>query len=166
MRGRLIFPFAGEFVRLDRTAMAEGSDAVDPDFREPRLAASEPDDVGTLARRELPPVRVPCQVEDEAFERLRMTGAGNDPETRLQLVIHFLDLERRGLVDVSSGRALLVPGDRLMGLYDATGALVQAVDLYVTETRPIGFGFGLLRPRRNLLLLVLEGRTAAARTAP
>ncbi len=122
--------------------------------------------MATLARRELPPVRVPCQVEDEALERLAMTGAGNDPETRLQLVLHFRDLERRGLVEAGSGRALLVPGDRLTGLYDAVGALVQSVDLYITEARPLGFGFGLLRPQRNLLLLVLEGRTAAARTAP
>jgi hypothetical protein len=163
MRGRLLFVFFAEFARVDHAAMALGAPDVDPDFREPRVVASAPDAVGTLARRELPPVRVPCQVEPESFEALHMVGAGNQPSSRVQIVLHFHDLEERGLVDRASGRALLTPGDRMTGFYDRTGALVQAADLYVLEARPIAFGFGLLRPRRNLLLVVLEARAASVR---
>jgi hypothetical protein len=163
MRGRLIFVFSAEFVRLDARAMAEGAPDVDPDFREPRVIASEPDGVGTRVRHELPPVRVPCQVEPESFEALHMVGAGNEPESKVRIVVHFRDLEALGLVDPATGRARLQPGDRMTGFYDRTGALVQLTDLHVTEARPIGFGFGLLRPRRNLLLLVLERRAATER---
>ncbi len=35
--------------------------------------------------------------------------------------------------------------------------------LYVEEACPIGFGLGLLRPRRNLLLVTFKERTQAAR---
>ena len=163
MRGRLLFVLFAEIARVDRAAMSLGAPDVDPDFREPRILADQPDDVGALARRELPPVRVPCQVEPESFEALHMVGAGNEPRSQVQLVLHFRDLEERGLVDAASGRALLAPGDRMTGFYDRAGKLVQTADLYVVEARPIGFGFGLLRPRRNLLLLVLEARAASVR---
>ena len=163
MRGRLLFVFFAEFARVDRAAMALGAPDVDPDFREPRVLASAPDAVGVLARRELPPVRVPCQVEPESFEALHMVGAGNAASSHVQLVLLFRDLEERGLIDRESGRALLTPGDRLTGFYDRAGALVETTDLYVVEARPIAFGFGLLRPRRNLLLVVLEARAASVR---
>jgi len=163
MRGRLIFPLFADLRRVDRDAMVLGAPDVDPDFREPRILAAEPDDVGVRARRELPPVRLPCQVEPESLEALAMVGAGNEPQSRVQVVMHFRDLEERGLVDAASGRALVQPGDRVTGFYDAGGALVQEVDLYVVEARPIAFGFGLLRPRRNLLLVVLEARAASVR---
>jgi hypothetical protein len=54
----------------------------------------------------------------------------------------------------------------MTGFYDREGKLVQTADLYVTEARPVGFGFGLLRPRRNLLLVVLEARASSVRGAP
>jgi hypothetical protein len=165
MRGRLIFVFYAEFVRLDGAAMSAASSDMDPDFREPRTAAAHPDGIGVLARRELAPVKVPCQVEPEGFEALHMVGAGNQPTSRVQVVLHFRDLESLGLVDAASGRALIAPGDRMSGFYDRAGRVVQTADLYVTEARPIGFGFGLLRPRRNLLLVVLEARAAAVRSA-
>src|SRR5439155_1798926 len=56
MRGRLLFVLFAEFARIDAGAMALGAPDVDPDFREPRILAGEPDAVGTRARRELPPV--------------------------------------------------------------------------------------------------------------
>ena len=161
MRGRLIHPFLAEFARLDAAAMAED---VDPDFREPPLAPGEPDAVGPRVRRELAPVRVPCQVEVESFEALRMMGAGNAPRTRVELVLHFRDLERLELVDPATGSARLGAGDRLIALYDRAGTLVQTTPgLFVVEARPIGFGLGLARAQRNLLLLVLEGRQTAER---
>jgi len=54
----------------------------------------------------------------------------------------------------------------MTGFYDREGKLVQTADLYVTEARPVGFGFGLPRPRRNLLLVVLEARASSVRGAP
>jgi hypothetical protein len=165
-RGRLLFVFYAEFVRVDATAMTSASPGVDPDFREPRVLADAPDALGTLARAELPPVKVPCQVEPESFEALHMIGAGNQPTSRVQVVLHFRDLEGLGLVDAATGRALLGPGDRMTGFFDRKGELVETANLYVTEARPIAFGFGLLRPRRNLLLVVLEARAADARGAP
>src|SRR5205823_2549183 len=89
MRGRLLFVLFAEIARVDRAAMSLGAPDVDPDFREPRILAGQPDDVGALARRELPPVRVPCQVEPESFEALHMVGAGNEPRSQVQLVLHF-----------------------------------------------------------------------------
>ena len=166
MRGRLLFPLLAEIARVDRDAMVLGAPAIDPDFHEPVVLAPAPDAIGPLARHELPPVRVPCQVEPESVEALHMIGSGNEPSSRVQLVLHFRDLEERGLVDASSGCAAIAPGDRVSGFYDQAGALVQAVDLYVVEARPLAFGFGLLRPRRNLLLLVLEARAASVRGAP
>ena len=166
MRGRLLFPLLAEIARVDREAMVSGSANIDPDFREPVVLAPAPDAVGPLARRELAPIRVPCQVEVETLDALHMTEAGNEPTSRVQLVLHFRDLEERGLVDVATGRASLAPGDRVTGFYDRGGALVQTADLYVVEARPLAFGFGLLRPRRNLLLLVLEPRAASVRGAP
>jgi hypothetical protein len=95
-----------------------------------------------------------------------MVGAGNQPTSHVQVVLHFRDLEALGLVDAATGRALIGPGDRMTGFYDREGKLVQTADLYVTEARPVGFGFGLLRPRRNLLLVVLEARASSVRGAP
>ena len=170
MRGRLIFPFLAELHRLDTRAMAEGvpslgvPPAYDDDFKEPILVDTNDDGVGEAFRREIVAVRVPCQVEPEAFESLRMTPSGNAPRSSLELVFHFRDLERLGLVDAASGDALVRPSDRLGALYDLDGNLVQAVrtppGLYVTEARPIGFGLARRRPQRNLLLVSFHDRAA------
>ena len=96
-----------------------------------------------------------------------MHASGNAPRSRIDLVLHFKDLERMALIDPASGDALIRPSDRLGGIYDKTGALVQAIrtppGLYVTEARPIGFGLNRSRPRRNLLLVTFNERPLAAR---
>ena len=174
MRGRLIFPFLAELFRLDTHAMAtldpdgpgplEGG--YDPDFKEPVLVDRDDDGIGERVRQEFPPVRVPCQVEPEVFEDLRMFASGNAPRSRINLVFHFKDLERFELVDEASGDALIRTGDRLGAIHDIAGDLVQAIrtppGLYVTEARPIGFGLNLAQPRRNLLLVSFEDRQPAA----
>lgn len=176
MRGRLIFQFAAELRRLDPAATAADPDAggpltsgYDEDFRESVLVDPDGDGVGTPVRRELPAVRVPCQVDTKVFEELRMQAGGNAPRARLDLVFHFRDLERLGLVDATTGEALIRSGDRLAGIYDRSGELVQSVPakpgLYVTEARPTGFGLGMARPRRNLLLVTFEDRELATRAA-
>jgi hypothetical protein len=173
MRGRLIFPFLAELHRLDSQAMAtEDPDGAgplasgyDPDFKEPVLVDADDDGVAEPYRRERPPVRVPCQVEPEALEALRMTAIGNTPRSNIDLVFHFRDLERLDLVDATTGDALIRPSDRLGALYDVAGNLVQAVrtppGLYVTEARPSGFGLHRQRPRRNLLIVTFQDRPAA-----
>ncbi|MBN2196402.1 MAG: hypothetical protein JW751_26550 [Polyangiaceae bacterium] len=173
MRGKLIFPFLAELFRWDSAAMAavdpDGAGPLvsgfDPDFKEPVLIDADDDGVAEPFRREHPPVRVPCQVEPEAFQVARMATAGNTPKSSFDLVFHFRDLERLGLVDPDTGDALIRPSDRLGGLYDVEGRLVQAVrtppGLYVTEARPIGFGLNRRRPRRNLLLVSFQDRPAA-----
>ncbi len=174
MRGRLIFPFLAELCRLDTLAMAtvdpDGAGPLaggyDADFKEPVVVDQNDDGVGERVRAEHAPVRVPCQVDTKVFEELRMFASGNAPRSRVDLVFHFKDLERLGLVDGASGDALIHPGDRLSGLYDKAGALVQAVrtppGLYVTEARPSGFGLNMARPRRNLLMVTFEDRQPAA----
>ncbi len=148
----------------DPDGAGELTTGYDPDFKEPVLIDADDDGVAERNRREFPPIRVPCQVEPEAFQALRMATAGNTPKSSLDLVFHFRDLEWLGLVDPVTGDALLRPSDRLGGLYDVAGRLVQAVrtppGLYVTEARPLGFGLGR-RPHRNLLLVSFEDRPAA-----
>lgn len=167
MRGSLIFPFLAELHQLDPRAMASGGagpliGGYDDDFREPVLVDADRDGVPEPFRRELPPIRVPCQVEPEALEELRMLPSGNTPRSRLDLVFHFRDLERLGLVHEASGDAQIRPGDRLGALFGRDGRLVQAVrtppGLYASHARPIGFGLSRRRPHRNLLLVTFEDR--------
>ena len=157
MRGRLIFPFLAELRRLDTDAMSTQAPGYDDDFKEPALLDTDGDGSGESYRREHPPVRVPCQVEPQTVEALRMTAAGNTPQSSLDLVFHFKDLERLGLIDALTGEALIRPSDRLSGLFDTEGNLVWAVrtppGLYVTEARPAGFVLFRRRPRRNLLIV-------------
>lgn len=164
MRGRLISPFLAALHRLDRVASASPS-VMDPDFREPLQFDADDDGLGESVRLELPAVRIPCQVEPQVFEELRLLPAGRAPRSSLDLVLHFRDLERLGLVD-ASGRARIEVGDRLSGIYTLGGELVLPVQtppgLYVTEARPIGFGLGLGRAHRNLLLVTLSERAFAA----
>jgi hypothetical protein len=164
VRGRLIFQFLADLRRLDTDAMSTQAPGYDQDFKELALLDDDGDGVGDVYRRELPPVQVPCQVEPQTIEALRMTASGNTPQSNLDLVFHFKDLERLGLVEAQTGEALIRPSDRLSGLFDTEGNLVWAVrtppGLYVTEARPAGFGLFRRRPRRNLLIVSFNDRPA------
>ncbi len=174
MRGRLIFVFYASIHRIDSRSMAATDpdgpgplrSGYDPDFKEPVVVDTNNDGIGERNRAEYPEVRIPCQVEPDTFEALQEFASGNSPRSEVKLVFHFADLERMGLVDPTSGDALLRVGDRLGGIYDLAGELVQAVrtppGLYVTEAKPIGFGLYMPRPRRNLLLVTFESRVTAA----
>lgn len=166
--GGLVFRFYAEIYRLDPVAMA----AVDPpgpattgfddDFQEPRLEAMG--GLGKPIRREMAAVRLPCQVEPDVWDQLRMFDAGNSPSTGIVLTMHFDDLARAGLV-TASGEPTLRAGDRLGGLYDLAGALVQTIrnppGLYIDEFRQDSFGLSLRRPKRQLLLVHLKDRQVA-----
>ena len=178
MRGRLIFPFLAELHKLDTRTSAEADPdgagplqgGYDSDFKEPVAVDGDGDGIGERIRREHPPVLVPCQVEPDVFERLRMLPSGNAPRSSIDLVFHFKDLERLGLVDPETGDALVRPGDRLAAIRDAADELVQAVrtppGLYVTEARLAGFGLGRSKPSRNLLIVSFTDRQPAARRRP
>jgi hypothetical protein len=165
MRGRLIFRFRAEIHRLDTLATATTPPGFDEDFKEPALL-DVGEGIGARVRREHPPVLLPCQVEPQSFEALQQFASGDVPQSRVQLLCHYRDLEREGLVDPTTGGALIRVGDRLGALFDSAGALVQRVrtppGLYVTEARPIGFGLFMPRPRRNLLLVTFDQRDTAA----
>ncbi len=175
MRGRLIFKFQAQIYRLDAAQISQTDpdgpgplhSGYDSDFREPALVDSDDDGVGEPVRLEHRPIRIPCQVEPEVADELRMLPAGNAPNRTLELVLHFRDLERLGLVDTDTGVPLIQAGDRLGALHDRRGELVQAFreppGLFVTETQSTGFGLNRARPRRNLLMVTFEDRQQATR---
>jgi hypothetical protein len=152
--------------RLDRRGQNQTSPVfMDDDFHEPVRLDRDADGVGEDERRELPAIFVPCQVEPEHFEEQRQLPAGNAPRSSLELVAHFRDLERMGLVD-EEGNALIAVGDRLGGIYTRDLRPAWTVrnppGLFVTEARPLGFGLSLSRPRRNLLLVCFRERALGA----
>ena len=165
MRGRLLQAFLAELAQLDVAATEADPDGAGPlasgydaDFHETVLlpGAAGP---GSDARREKPPLHLPCQIEVQSFAALSELAAGNSPRSHVVLVFHFRDLEQRGLVDPNTGDALLRVGDRLVAIRDRrTGELVQAVrtppGLYLTEPQP-EFGLG---GRRNLLIATFSER--------
>ena len=167
-RGRLIFPFLACIGQLDTVATEADPDGAgpltsgyDPDFREPVRVPLVGSQVGSAARRELDPIYVPIQIEDEAWEALSAMRTGDSPRTLLRVVMHFADLERLGYVDSTTGDAK-VPrkADRLISIHNySTRALVQMMPgggLFCTEAQPRSHGLGSLR--RNLLLVVFENR--------
>ena len=165
MRGRLIFPFLAQIYRLD-TQTTAGTDpsGFDPDFKESRVVDSMDDGVGQRIRNELPPIKLLCQIEPKTFEELAMFASGNSPRANINLVFHFKDLERMGLVD-ETGEAMIRPGDRLGGIYDKADVLVQVIrnPMYAIDSRPMGFGLHRAKPSRNLLFVTFDSRQQASR---
>jgi hypothetical protein len=166
VRGALLFVFRAELHRLDRRGQVPNSPVLmDEDFREPVRVDRNGDGIGEEHRRELPPVYIPCQVEPKTFEEQRQKPSGNAPDSALELVLHFRDLERLGLVD-QGGNAVIAAGDRLGGIYTRSMRPEWTVrnppGLFVTEVRPLGFGLSLSRPRRNLLMVSFRERALGA----
>lgn len=171
-RGRLIWPFVARIARLDPTgtdhAIVESSvDAgYDDVFREPRQVPTSGVQQGVDARRELADLDVACQVEDQAWERLRMMRTGNVEANEVVLVFHFATLELLGLVDATTGTATAPRvGDRLKSIHSSIDlALVQAVPtppgLYCVEAQPRSYG--LSRLTRNLLVCTFRERRRGA----
>jgi hypothetical protein len=165
-RGRLIFPFIAQLWRMDRRGQNPSSPILmDEDFHEPVRVDRDGDGIGEDERRELPAVFVPCQVEPEHFEEQRQRPSGNVPRSSVELVMHFRDLERVGLVD-AEGNALITVGDRLGGIYTRDlrpeWTVRNPPGLFASEVRPLGFGLGLGRSRRNLLLVCFRERALGA----
>lgn len=151
-RGRLINPLQVDIARLDTNAVAIAND-YDADFR-----TYKP---GGAGRKELPVVRLSAQIEMARWEAQQQLQGGNQPDSRLALVFHFRELEAKGLVDTSTGDALIRVNDRLVAIYARDGVTKEATvklgsgGLYATEVQPAGLGLG---GRRNLLLVVFDER--------
>ncbi len=171
MRGRLIFSFMAELYRQDTSIDPYSNDVIDSgydhDFKEFIPIDQNDDGIGERIRTEHPPIRISCQVEPKTFEELRMLASGNSPRSHVDLIFHFKELSKLDLIHPLTGDALIHPGDRLSSIYDKTGKLVQKIrtppGLYVTESRPIGFGLNITRPQRNLLLVSFSDRQVGAR---
>lgn len=167
-RGRLIFPITAEVARLDLAGTAADPDSggpltsgYDPVFREPVMLPSS-DRLGSSARKEVL-VQLPAQIDglrtQEDYERLQMVASGNVDTALFALIFHFADLEQASLIDGTTGRALIQPGDRLNALYRPDGTLIQSFPdppgLYVREATPIGIGPA---GDRNLLRVLFHSR--------
>jgi len=169
MRGRLLFPCYAEICRFDaaatRSTDPDGTgprtSGFDDDFKEPVLVDKDGDGLSDFERAEMPAVVVPCQVEPIANSALQMTDAGDVSSTVIDLVFHFVALERLGLVDAVTGEAGIRKGDRLAALRDGKGNAVQSFPnppgLFAIESRPLGFGLG---GQRNLLYVKFRDRAA------
>jgi len=121
----------------------------DDDFREPLVF----DDVRggkttrQSARIELPPIRVPCQVETQRFERLDQKPPGDVPDSDVQLVFHRMDLLQLKLIDPYSNELAIKKNDRVSHIeaYRFPGKVSQQFEppgLYITQIVPGSFGFG------------------------
>lgn len=160
-RGRLLFPVTAEIARLDLASSAADPDGagplttgIDPDYREPIVVAS-PDRLGRSVRQETT-VQLPAQVDTKFADKLQMLSTGDSKQTIVVLVFHFSDLEALGLVDPTTGKALIKTSDRLNALYRGNGTLIQAYSspqIFAQEATPIGIGIG---GDRNLLRVVFQ----------
>lgn len=165
-RGRLIFPFVVELAQLDTADTAADPDAggpltqgYDPDFREPvKVLPAAAAQTGVSSRKENL-VQVRAQIEPEQFERLAEMLSGDAAQGRFTIILHFRDLETAGLVNPTTGEALLFKRDRVVRILTTKGVLVRTIPnppgLYCVEVQDRGFGPG---GKRNLLLMAFESR--------
>ena len=97
-----------------------------------------------VVREEMSPVTIPCQVEISTFEELRTVFGGNDAVTDMTFVFHRKDLRNLSLLDATTDKCVLKPGDRIDRIEKPQGTQVQAFSkpLYIYELRPGSWGFG------------------------
>ena len=165
-RGRLIRPQLATIAILDtvETAATTGDPDIaggyDEDFKEPvRLPAVGGDGGPGTTQRVERVVQVRAQIELPKVGAQQMTFSGNTPQTQMVLVCHFEELEAAGLIDPSTGEALLRIAARLVEAHTLGGQLIQnfeRLNLYVKEANPASWG--LAGGTRNLLLLTFEQR--------
>ena len=162
-RGRLIAPIMIGIRRLDRT-----NTVVDDPMRAPVVTRP----LGERGSRKVGRVELPTEIKIRAqFEPLRENDmrqgpAGNVPEYDSTFILHFRDLEARGLVDATTGRAVFLPNDRVESLYDRQGKLVRTYDnpqLFIVKVEDRGIGQG---GKRNLCLLRVADRQGHLTESP
>lgn len=174
-RGRLIWPFIARIAPLDRAATAADPDGVagfdsgyDDVFREPRQLPTSGTQEGRDARVEGELVDLPCQIEDAAWDQLRMMRTGASQQFEMLLVFHFEALELRGFVDHMGIATVPKIGDRIVSIHRSVDlSLVEEVPnppgLFCVEAVPRSHGLSGLH--RNLLVCTFrERQTASERT--
>lgn len=160
MRGRLLNPFLIELAQLDTeaTALVPGG-GYDEDFNEPIYI--DDGTPGGLDSRQETTLRLQAQIEPNQFNNARSTGTGLVREASMTCIVHFAELESRGLLG-EDGMPKIRVNDRLAGIYEASGAQIMVFErlpgLYLRETVPIGWGLG---GKRNLLQLTFRARDQA-----
>lgn len=152
-RGRLIYPFLIGIAQLDLE-----TSTYDPDFKE-TVVGSTSDRLGAAERAETM-VQVPGQFGNpQTFMQLQEANTGNLAQNEFEILFHFRNLEELGLVEASTGTALIKVGDRLDAIYECCdGSLIQkmAAPVFCVRANPI---FGL-HMRRNLLSTLWKRRDA------
>lgn len=171
-RGRLIWPFTVDIARLDTAATAAEAGVgyvtggYDPDFKEPVMLDQGPGSPDVSTRQETLVEQVPCQVHPEKgkYDGLDMTLSGAEMKFQLRLILHYVDLEARSLID-SDGSALFKVNDRLVAIRQFDGTLVRDFSnkpLYITEVQDRSFGLSGLQ--RNLVMLTFEDRDSGVKS--
>lgn len=164
MRGRLLpfgKPFSADIAQLD-TAATEAAGEYDPLWRTPVLKVVDGQRV--VARQERI-VRLKCQVEAGQHMAQTQTPNGDVPRTSLDLVFHFEELEKNGLIDPATQGPLLRVNDRLVAIYNGECQLVQTYPglpggVYATHVQPRGWGLG---GQRNLVVVSFQDRPQGLR---
>lgn len=154
MRGWLVFPMQATVAVLD-TEATYTEEKYDEDFRS-TVVASTDDTPGELQRVESE-VTFPAQVETDRDEEQQMAAAGDVPDTQVDLIVHLADMERLGLVDLTTGALKVKKGDRLVKLADSV-RVVQTFDrvpIYCTEVRMM---YGFIGGRANLMMIRFKER--------
>jgi hypothetical protein len=157
----LIQEFVAVWRIVDRAATAAvPGGGYDRDFGG-LAAVADGTQLGAPSRRELPAVRVRCQIDrDTQGGRLRdvaLTRAGQQDTVALALT-----LDRQACISVglcsADGAPLLAPGDRLEAIETTAGAVARAYPvppgMYVTGVEDGGFGLTWGSPAQINLLLV------------
>lgn len=152
MRVPLIRPVVAVVRRLDIDATWDvnppgtPTKGYNPILREPILYDHPTTGARTSPRVEGAEIRIPCQLEVQTFERLRMTFDGNAPVTEFVVVMHRIHLDPLGLIDAATGRCVLKARDRIVRI-EASPVSTRVVqtfkkELYIYEVRPRSHGMG------------------------
>lgn len=160
MRGRLIHQFTLELAQLDTQATEEVPEGgYDPVFSEPRLV-DDGTQTGASSRRETK-LCIDAQIDPATFNAARTLAGGRVREARVTCLVHYRDLERRGLID-PTGSPMIRVGDRLAAVRDRDDNVVMSVanppGLYLRSTLPRSFGYG---GKVNILELEFTSRSQA-----
>lgn len=158
---RLIHPVIAEIYRPDPAATRAFDPPGPPDsgyddtFKE--YVAYDESGARKESERELSPIEVLVQVEQEAFETLVATFGADSPVTDTVLIMRREELDEAGLID-SDGRLDISKGSRVSRLLDPETREVvvpEFQDERVFEARPRSWGY---RGRMNLYILYFYRR--------
>jgi len=159
-RSRIQGAHVAALAQIDTTATQDAGH-YDDGFQEPKRV----DDgtwSGTPGRLNQREIRVPCQIEDEVFNRLDPQVGGVDRLHRLRVTFAFKDLARADLIDGDTKVAGIRVAAQLLGVYDRRGNLLYDMssdNIFCEETRPAGF----LSSSINLLVCTFGRREQAAK---